>query len=200
MHVPWRTPFHFGYLFSQGGIYTPVSWDGYPLTEGRVPLSRGTTDGPPILGGTGDPFRVGRVGLLYEGRISRFRVSATPLSEALVARATPIPRDGYPLLRDSYPSADRPVRLFRVTGARVSREGYPFPAGGVPIFRGAGTPFKRGGHPFPRDEHHFPLDGPPLFPRDGHLLFRGTAPPFPSDGYVITEGRIPVSRGTGTLF
>ena len=68
------------------------------------------------------------VWLLYGGRISRFRVSGTPFSEARVARATPIPRHGYPLLRDGYPSADRPVRLFRVTGARVSREGYPFPA------------------------------------------------------------------------
>ena len=185
-------------LFPRGYIYPPVPWDGYPLMEGRVPLSRGTTDGPPILGGTGDPFRVGRVGLLYEGRISRFRVSGTPFSEARVARATPIPRDGYPRLRDGYSSADRPVRLFRVAGARVSREGYPFPAGGVPIFRGAGTPFKRGGHRFPRDELHF--GRVPLFPRDGHLLFRGTAPPFPSDGYAITEGRIPVSRVTGTLF
>ena len=112
----------------------------YHRSAGRVPLNWGAgtpfprdcgslfqIDGPPIFGGTGNHFAWDGW-LLYEGRISRYRVSYTHFSEALLpdsgcrmtfpqGQVPPFPKHGCPYPRCAFPS-------YRGTGMPLLREGY----------------------------------------------------------------------------
>ena len=138
VHVPWITPFHFGYLFSQGGTYTPVPRDGYPLTEGRVPISSWTTDGPPIVGGTGDTFRVGRVALI-RGTDKPFPRVGHPF---FLSPGCP----GNPCSEGRVPSSDGRVPLGRSPATSFPGYGRPRFEGRVPFSGVRGTHFPRGGY------------------------------------------------------